>query len=32
MLDLDELHSIVEDLHKKQDSIVHAVNQQVSYF
>jgi hypothetical protein len=32
MLDLDELHSTVDNLHKKQDSIVHAVNQQVSYF
>jgi hypothetical protein len=26
MLDLDELHSTVDNLHEKQDSVVHAMN------
>jgi len=29
--DLDELHATVDALHKKEDTIVHAMNQQVTY-
>jgi hypothetical protein len=29
--DLDELHATVDALHKKEDTIVHAINQQVTY-
>ena len=31
VLDLDELHTIVDELHRKEDTIVHSVNQQVTY-
>jgi hypothetical protein len=30
--DLNDFHATVNDLHKKQDSIVHAKKQQVTYF
>jgi hypothetical protein len=29
--DLDVLHSTVDDLHRKEDAIVHSLNQQVTY-
>jgi mannitol-specific phosphotransferase system IIBC component len=32
VLDLDVLHSAVDELHRKQDIIVHSMNQQVTYF
>jgi hypothetical protein len=32
VVDLNDLHATVNDLHKKQDSIVHATNHQVTYF
>jgi hypothetical protein len=32
VLDLDMLHSTVDELHRKQYTIVHSMNQQVTYF
>ena len=29
--DLDELHSTVNDLHRKEETIVHSLNHQVAY-